>query len=428
MMYSRRISDMKSGMREILSEIAASTAQSIGAAFLASLVKSTREAMDAKLVFITTGIGEPPRRARSMASWQQDGPLETFEYDLEGTPCRLVYEGETIVVSEGLYRRFKNDAGYEGYVGVPLKNGHGKVIGHFAVMSEKPLALPQEAVAIVRLFALRAETELQRLDHEREREAMIAALARSNRRLASRHGALRQSNESKTMLLGMVAHDLRNPLSAILNRSELIQALLDKDDGKAERLAKVRESCEMIVSTAERMDRLIASALSQARSEANAITLDMQEFPVGKAIDMAITLNAAAAQRKSVSIRRDVPDDDTIMGDEDRIVEALDNLIHNGIKYSRPGQGLNIGARILPGAIEIFVRDEGQGLTEVDCARAFRQFQRLSARPTGGESSTGLGLAIVKTIAEAHGGTATVQSEGKGKGSTFTLSMPRTLA
>lgn len=418
---------MKWAMREILSEIAASTAQSIGTEFLASLVKSMREAMEAKLVFITTGVGEPPRRARSMASWQQDGQLEAFEYDLEGTPCRLVYDGQTMVVSEGLYRRFEKEAGYEGYIGVPLRNGHGKVIGHFAVMSEKPLALPQEGVAIVRLFALRAEAELQRLDHEREREAMIASLARSNRRLASRHGALRQSNESKTMLLGMVAHDLRNPLSAILNRSELIQALLEKDGGRADRLVKVRESCEMIVSMAERMDRLIASALSQARAEATAITLDMQEFPAGKAIDMAIALNVMAAQRKSVSIKRDVPDDDAIRGDEDRIVEALDNLIHNAVKYSHPGQGIDVGARTLPGAMEIFVCDEGQGLTEVDCARAFRQFQRLSSRPTGGESSTGLGLAIVKTIAEAHGGTATVQSEGKGKGATFILSLPRTL-
>jgi signal transduction histidine kinase len=414
-------------MREILSEIAASTAHSIGTEFLAALVKSMREAMEAKLVFITTGLGEPPRRARSLASWQQGGPLDAFEYDLEGTPCRLVYEGETMVISQGLYRQFEKEPGYEGYIGVPLRNGAGKVIGHFAVLSAKPLALPEEGVAIVKLFALRAQAELQRLDHEREREALIVSLARTNRRLANRHNALRESADSRSILLGMVAHDLRNPLSAILSRSELIQALLDKEDVRSDRLAKARESCGMIVATAERMDRLIASALTQARAEAVAITLDTQDFSVGRAIDMAIALNAAAAARKSISLRHDGAEDVAVRGDEDRIVEALDNLIRNAIKYSHAGQGVTAGARAMPGSIDISVRDEGQGLTVEDCARAFRQFQRLSAKPTAGESSTGLGLAIVKTIAEAHGGSAIVVSEGKGKGATFTLSLPRSL-
>ena len=355
------------------------------------------------------------------------GPREAFEYDLEGTPCRLVYDGETLVVSEGLYRRFAKEAGYESYIGVPLRNGSGKVIGHFAVLSAKPLAMPGEGAAIVKLFALRAEAELQRLEHEREREALIASLARTNRRLANRHEALRQSNESKTILLGMVAHDLRNPLSAILSRSELIQALLDTDGLRAERISKVRESCDVIAMTAERMDRLIASALTQARAEADAITLDVQEFPVAKAVDLAIALNAAAAQRKSIAIAQEVPDAAAVRGDEDRIVEALDNLIRNAIKYSHPGQRVTIGARPLAGSIEFFVRDEGQGLTAEDCERAFRLFQRLSAKPSAGETSTGLGLAIVKAIAEAHGGRATVTSQGKGKGATFTVSLPRSL-
>ena len=114
-------------------------------------------------------------------------------------------------------------------------------------------------------------------------------------------------------------------------------------------------------------------------------------------------------------------------GDEDRIVEALDNLVFNAIKYSHPGQKITVSARQLPDTIEIEVRDEGQGLTGEDCARAFRQFQRLSAKPTAGESATGLGLAIVKAIAEAHGGTVNVSSAGKGQGATFTLSLPRSL-
>lgn len=411
--------------REILSEIAASTAQAIGTEFLAALVKSMREAMEAKLVFITVGVGEPPRRARSLASWWRGGPREAFEYDLEGTPCRLVYEGEALVISEGLYRRFEKEPGYEGYIGVPLRNSHGKVIGHFAVFSEKPLAVPDEGVAIVKIFAMRAETELQRLDYEREREELIASLARANRRLTNRHGALRQSNESKTMLLGMVAHDLRNPLSAILGRSEFIDTLVDKDELAREQVLKIRESCKTIVTTAERMDRLIESALLQAKTESAGITLDVQEFLVSRAISLAVALNMSAAQQKSIRINAGNCNGVTVCGDEDRIIEALDNLIRNAIKYSHAGKNISIDVHELAESTDIVVCDEGQGLTQEDCTRAFRQFQRLSAKPPAGETSTGLGLAIVKTIAEAHGGTASVASAGKGKGASFTLSLPR---
>src|SRR5260221_11705213 len=102
-------------MRDALIEIATSTAQTIGSEFLAAVVRSMREAMEAKLVFITVGVGEPPMRARSVASWQEGGPREAFEFDLEDTPCRLVYNGETLVISEKPYQPFEKGQGYQGY-------------------------------------------------------------------------------------------------------------------------------------------------------------------------------------------------------------------------------------------------------------------------------------------------------------------------
>ena len=412
-------------MQEILNEIATSTMTVIGTEFLTALVKSMREAMEVNLVFITVGMGEPPRRARSVASWQQGGIEESHEYDLEGTPCRLVYEGETLTISEGLYKQFAQDDGFEGYIGVPLRGIYNKVIGHFAVFSARPIRMASEGTAVVKLFALRAEAELRRLEHEREREALINSLARANRRLSNRHEALRQSNEAKTLLLGMAAHDLRNPLAVILGRSELIHSLIDRQENRPEALTKARESCGIILSTAERMERLISSTLTRAKSETSAMSLDVQEFKVSIAIEAALALNRAAAESKSISLSHDASETITVRADEDRIVEALDNLIGNAIKYSRPRQKVTAGARMLPDRVEIFVGDDGQGLTEEDCALAFQPFQRLSAKPTAGESSTGLGLAIVKTIAESHGGAAAVKSAGKELGAVFTISLPR---
>lgn len=410
-------------MRELLSEIAISTAKSVGFEFLAALVKGMREAMDAEIAFITTGIGDPPFRARSFASWENDKERQPFEYDLDGTPCRIVYGGETLVVSEGLYRQFPKENGYEGYIGVPLRGGSGKVLGHFAVLSRNPIAHPDEAEAIVKLFSLRAEAELQRLEHEREREALITSLAETNRRLARRQTALRQSNETRAMLLGMLAHDLRSPLAVISGRSELVQSLIARSRGG--QASKARESCETIMDMAERIDRLITATLKEAQAGSQPTVGDVTPFPVSRAAEVAMGLNAAAATAKQISIDEKVPPGLMLRGDEDRIVEALDNLISNAIKYSHHGQRVEIEAGEDNGSLFITVRDEGLGLTKADQARAFRQFQRLSARPTAGESSTGLGLAIVRIIAEAHSGTATVNSAGKGRGTAFTLIFPK---
>ncbi len=413
-------------MRDILLDIASHTAPVIGSEFLALLARSMRAAMEADAVLITTGLGAPPTRARSLACWRPDGNLDPVEYDLEGTPCQLVYGGETVIIAHNLHERFPREAGFEGYVGVPMRDGAGKVTGHLALLSKVPLRDGEQAETIVRVFAMRCEAELQRIAHEAEREVLIGRLSETNRRLTNRHFELRQSNEAKNLLIGMIAHDLRNPLAVILNRSELIASLFDTGDA-AQRRRKAEESCDIIAKSAERMDRLISSTLVQVKAGADAIALELREFPARRAIEAAVGLNALAAGKKGVTLAVAGDGGIALRGDEDRVIEALDNLIVNAVKYSQAGQRVEIDARLEADAVEFQVRDEGQGLTPEDCARAFRQFQRLSAKPTAGEASTGLGLAIVRAIAEAHGGTARVASPGRGKGATFTLSLPRLL-
>jgi len=115
----------------------------------------------------------------------------------------------------------------------------------------------------------------------------------------------------------------------------------------------------------------------------------------------------------------------------ERMREVFSNLISNAIKYSPHGKTITVrygysesdseSKRVL-----IAVKDEGQGLSDLDKQKLFGQFQRLSARPTGGESSTGLGLWIAKQFVEKHGGRIWAESEGKGKGTTFFVELPVT--
>ena len=106
--------------------------------------------------------------------------------------------------------------------------------------------------------------------------------------------------------------------------------------------------------------------------------------------------------------------------------EAIDNLVSNAIKYSPIGGKISVVVTHEDDSTQIRVADEGAGLSPEDLGRLFGRFQRLSAKPTAGESSTGLGLSIVKRIIDMHGGEVTAASGGPGLGSTFTIVLPAT--
>jgi signal transduction histidine kinase len=112
------------------------------------------------------------------------------------------------------------------------------------------------------------------------------------------------------------------------------------------------------------------------------------------------------------------------MCDSDRMREAIDNLVSNAIKYSPIGGKIGLLVSHDTSNTIIRVTDEGAGLSPEDLGRLFGRFQRLSAKPTAGESSTGLGLSIVKRIIDMHGGTVTADSAGPGEGATFTILLP----
>jgi signal transduction histidine kinase len=409
---------------DLFYRIAMSVAGEVGTELLAALVRSMRDVMDVGVAMITRGIGEPPVRARASWSWRRQGSHDPIEYDLEGTPCQLVYQGRHLLVPKALWQQFPREVGWEGYCGVPLKDRSGKVIGHFAVLSEAPIGNPERTEGLMRIFGLRAEAELQRIEYEHEREQLVERLSRALERLGAQHQANRRANAFKTEMLGMVAHDLRNPLASIVTRVELIEALAARA-GDAEPDDKVMSSCHAIVRSADRMEKMIADLLVSARNEAQTIALTCSEIDVADPVRAAIGLNHAAAEKKRLRIVERLEPGRPITADEDRLIEAIDNLLSNAVKYSAPGGTITVATRTdSAGLALVSIADEGQGLSAEDLAQAFQPFQPLSARPTGGEASTGLGLAIVKAIAEAHGGSVAAESPGKGQGSTFTIRLP----
>jgi signal transduction histidine kinase len=171
---------------------------------------------------------------------------------------------------------------------------------------------------------------------------------------------------------------------------------------------------------------MVDHLISDAMADAFDITIRREPVDVAALVKEVAEANQPLAVNKQQAISVTAPVNVVTMCDTDRIREAIDNLISNAIKYSPIGGKIGVVVSHEGGDTIVRVSDEGAGLSPEDLGRLFGRFQRLSAKPTAGESSTGLGLSIVKRIIDMHGGEVTAESEGPGKGSTFTITLPAT--
>jgi signal transduction histidine kinase/DNA-binding NarL/FixJ family response regulator len=248
------------------------------------------------------------------------------------------------------------------------------------------------------------------------------ALMQANRRLSAQWLRLQRANGFKNEILGTVAHDLKNPLGVILGRTEMLTELIGASSPKESVTAQV----EHIRDATKRLTLMVDHLISDAMADAFDISIRREPVDIAALVSEVAETNQPLAANKQQTITVSAPPYFVTMCDADRMREAIDNLVSNAIKYSPIGGKIAMVVSQEPNNTIIRITDEGAGLSPEDLGRLFGRFQRLSAKPTAGESSTGLGLSIVKRIVDMHGGQVTAESAGPGQGSTFTVILPAT--
>jgi signal transduction histidine kinase len=213
---------------------------------------------------------------------------------------------------------------------------------------------------------------------------------------------------------------LKNPLGVILGRTEMLTELIGAGSPKESVTAQV----EHIRDATKRLTSMVDHLISDAMADAFDITIRREPVDIAALVAEVAEVNKPLAVNKQQSIAVSAPSNVVTMCDTDRIREAIDNLVSNAIKYSPIGGKISVVVAHEGNGTIIRIADQGAGLSPEDLARLFGRFQRLSAKPTAGESSTGLGLSIVKRIIDMHGGHVTADSAGPGQGSTFTVTLP----
>lgn len=238
-----------------------------------------------------------------------------------------------------------------------------------------------------------------------------------NEALTHTNELLWQESEAKTHLLGMAAHDLRNPLAGIIGFANVLQDDFDLSD-------KPQEFVGLIQSNAQQMHDLLEDLLNSVSIESGRITLTKKRLDLAQLAQWVVHSLRPQAEHKQQHLRYTAPHEPCLVdGDELRLREAITNLVTNAIKYSEAGKTIEVKVLQEEGTCTVAVRDEGPGLSQKDQALLFQPFQRLSPRPTNNEPSTGLGLYIVHQLITLHEGSITVESE-QGAGSTFSLVLP----
>jgi signal transduction histidine kinase/DNA-binding NarL/FixJ family response regulator len=245
-------------------------------------------------------------------------------------------------------------------------------------------------------------------------------LQRANMRLSARWAQLQRANAFKSEVLGTVAHDLKNPLGVILGRAEIVTEMVE--DG-ASSVDSIKTQIAHIRTAAQRVREFIESLISDAMADALDITVRPEPADLIALLRDLVEANQPLAARKKQTITFAAPAAIDLVCDSDRIREAIDNVLSNAIKYSPIGGSIDVAAERSDLGAVIRITDQGPGLSAEDIARLFGRFQRLSAKPTGGESSTGLGLSIVKRIVDLHGGTVVAETTGP-SGTTFRIVIP----
>lgn len=240
--------------------------------------------------------------------------------------------------------------------------------------------------------------------------AQRAALSIQSARL---YRVAQRAVRARDDVLGIVAHDLRNPLSTILMQATLLKG--------AESVRGSGDPAERIERAATRMSRLIQDLLDVTSMEAGQLSVEAIPVPARQIVIEAVEAQRTFAASGSLELRLDVvPDVPEVSADRDRLLQVFENLIGNAVKFTKPAGHITVGAAPRDGEVLFWVADTGAGLTAEELPHVFDRFWQARKADRQG---AGLGLPIVKGIVEAHGGRIWVDST-PGQGSTFFFTIP----
>jgi len=308
----------------------------------------------------------------------------------------------------------------------------GDVFGEYALIDNKSRSasiFAEETLRILRLdrtsFSrlLTENKEIQNsllhlfVNRLREHDALEKQLADQTKQIIQQKESLEELNDEKNHLMGIIAHDLRNPLSSTLSLAELMKS-------ESENFNEDQMICiNGIIRALNRMCDMVDRILDVKALEAKQDQVNLEKVELSELIKNTYESYKSKIKNKKLQVHLNL---NSIHAKVDRqyLLQILENLLSNAIKFSPPEKSIFLNLWVHEGKAHIGIKDEGPGISLDDQEKLFHKFQQLSAKPTGGESSTGLGLSIVKKYTELMNGNVWCESE-PGKGAKFVVTFKK---
>jgi signal transduction histidine kinase len=231
--------------------------------------------------------------------------------------------------------------------------------------------------------------------------------------------ALRQADARKDEFLAMLAHELRNPLAPISSAADLLNLAVLDNNG-------VKRTGELIKRQVRHLTALVDDLLDVSRVTRGLVGLDMQQVEISDVLSSAVEQVSPLIQAKGQHLTLSgAGQSESLLCDRKRMVQIVANLLNNAMKYTSSGGAINVDVELQRDALIIIVSDNGIGMTSETLEHVFELFaqaKRTSDRTQGG---LGIGLALVRRLVELHGGKVFANSPGLGRGSVFTIALPR---
>jgi len=214
-----------------------------------------------------------------------------------------------------------------------------------------------------------------------------------------------------------VSHELRTPLNAILGWTGLLRA------GKLDAAATAK-ALEVVERNARAQAELVEDLLDLSRIGSGKLRLEVRDVSLAAILENVVASHQPAAQAKGVRLEKVLDDPCVVPGDPGRLEQIASNLLSNAIKFTPPGGRVSVLCQRAGPRVELVVSDTGKGFDAGFLPHMFDRFRQAEASLTRHHRGLGLGLSLVKFLVEQHGGDIRAESEGEGRGATFTVTLP----
>ncbi|MBC7387790.1 MAG: GAF domain-containing sensor histidine kinase [Opitutaceae bacterium] len=286
-----------------------------------------------------------------------------------------------------------SDIGIRFYAAAPIRTFEGYNIGAICVVDYVPREVTEIQITMLETLAAIVVDQLEQRLSEKNNHIILDDLM------------------EKTI------HNLKSPLSAIKSLSEEIPKSIEDSESVIEMAEMISEASTSLITGLNELKEI-------SKIENGNIEIHLQPVNLEEILTKVMVNFEKTAWNKGQNITLAINTNKEIKADKLRVREIFDHLLSNAIKYSYPNTHIRINVEEYQNKIRVEFCDEGQGLSDSDKGKLFTKFARLSSYPTARETSTGLGLSIVKMLVDLHQGKIWAESEGKDKGSKFTVEFP----